>query len=113
MDFGKIGDKLIASVKAFAAALRAKLPAFLPLPILICAGAAFLLIVFLVVFIATRSGRQDAAQASVQGSAVDLSIPADEIFIPAEPDFVPGRLLDHEPRGAWGAEEAAPYWEDL
>ena len=49
------------------------------------------------------SGR-DAVQRAV--------IPPDELFLPAEPDFVPGVMLERDRRAAWTAEDAAPLWQD-
>ena len=39
-------------------------------------------------------------------------IPPEELFLPDEPDFVPGVLLDREQRSMWTADDAAPYWHD-
>jgi malate synthase len=39
-------------------------------------------------------------------------IPPDEIFLPDEPDFVPGVLLERERRVVWTEEDAAPFWQD-
>ena len=39
-------------------------------------------------------------------------IPAEELFYPAEPDFLPRLLLDHEPRRRWTANDIKPFWKD-
>ncbi|MDR2516977.1 MAG: hypothetical protein LBC88_06310 [Spirochaetaceae bacterium] len=39
-------------------------------------------------------------------------IPAEEIFLPPEPDFLPQRLLERERRTAWTQEDAEPFWTD-
>ena len=39
-------------------------------------------------------------------------IPPDDLFLPDEPDFVPGILLEREQRAAWTADDAAPLWQD-
>jgi len=39
-------------------------------------------------------------------------IPADDLFLPEEPDFVPGVLLEREQRTVWTAGDAAPLWQD-
>jgi hypothetical protein len=36
----------------------------------------------------------------------------DELFLPREPDFVPGVLLEREQRSVWTAGDAAPLWQD-
>jgi hypothetical protein len=37
-------------------------------------------------------------------------IPPDQLFLPEEPDFLPGVILEREQRDAWTAEDAEPYW---
>jgi hypothetical protein len=39
-------------------------------------------------------------------------IPPEELFLPDEPDFIPGVLLERERRQQWTAEDAVPYWQD-
>ena len=39
-------------------------------------------------------------------------IPADELFYPAEPDFLPPLLLEREPKYPWTIEDIEPYWKD-
>jgi len=39
-------------------------------------------------------------------------IPADELFLPEEPDFLPGVLLDRDKRSIWSEQDAAEYWQD-
>ena len=41
-----------------------------------------------------------------------IFIPQDELFLPEEPDFVPGVLLERERRDAWTADDAASWWRD-
>jgi hypothetical protein len=44
------------------------------------------------------------------GLIPEAPIPAAELFLPDEPDFLPGVILQREPREAWTAEEAEPFW---
>lgn len=37
-------------------------------------------------------------------------IPNEELFYPSEPDFVPGFLLEREPKYFWTVEDIQPYW---
>jgi len=53
------------------------------------------------------TGREQAAPPVPQGA-----IPADDLFLPDEPDFVPGILLEREQRAVWTADDAAPLWQD-
>jgi hypothetical protein len=41
-----------------------------------------------------------------------IAIPPEELFLPEEPDFISGVLLEREPRKAWTAGDAEPYWQD-
>ena len=52
-------------------------------------------------------GRERAAPPVPQGV-----IPPDDLFLPDEPDFVPGILLEREQRAVWTADDAAPLWQD-
>ena len=52
-------------------------------------------------------GREKAAPPVQQGV-----IPVDDLFLPDEPDFVPGVLLEREQRATWTADDAAPLWQD-
>ena len=39
-------------------------------------------------------------------------IPPEELFLPEEPDFIPGVLPGREQRDSWTAEDAEPFWQD-
>jgi len=39
-------------------------------------------------------------------------IPAEDLFLPDEPDYLPGVLLEREQRLSWTEEDAAEYWQD-
>jgi len=39
-------------------------------------------------------------------------IPAEDLFLPDEPDFVPGVILEREKRKQWTADDAMPWWQD-
>jgi len=43
---------------------------------------------------------------------VNISIPSDDIFLPEEPDFLPGVILDRERRNSWSEQDASEYWQD-
>jgi hypothetical protein len=46
------------------------------------------------------------------GSPARALIPPEELFLPGEPDFVPGVLPGRERRTSWTAGDAALYWQD-
>ena len=82
--------------------------------ILICAGggAAVLLLTLSVMLIVTgRSNNRQNTRAEMPPVQQSL-IPPQEIFLPQEPDFVPGIILDREQRETWTAEDASPFWQD-
>ena len=40
-----------------------------------------------------------------------ITMSQDELFLPAEPDFVPDFILEREPRLSWSLEDIRPYWK--
>jgi hypothetical protein len=45
-------------------------------------------------------------------SVMGPRIPAEDLFLPVEPDFVPGVILEREKRTQWTADDAMPWWQD-
>ena len=45
-------------------------------------------------------------------SVMTRRVPAEDLFIPEEPDFVPGVLLEREKRTQWSVDDAMPWWQD-
>jgi len=43
---------------------------------------------------------------------IRVVIPAEELFLPEEPDFLPGVILDRDRRSIWSEQDAAEYWQD-
>jgi hypothetical protein len=41
-----------------------------------------------------------------------IPVPPEEIFLPEEPDFVPGVILEREKRTEWTENDAREYWRD-
>lgn len=72
-------------------------------------GLAALVLILLITVLALNSGK------TRKGSAVDLAsgplIPADELFIPTEPDFLPEFLLERNPRHFWSLDDINQYWK--
>ncbi|MDR0553246.1 MAG: hypothetical protein LBG76_00395 [Treponema sp.] len=46
----------------------------------------------------------------ISGALSPRAIPAEELFMPDEPDFLPKVILERERRERWTAENAVPYW---
>jgi hypothetical protein len=109
------------SFGAFAPALEGLLDVFRKRPRLAVGILAALIVLFaalalLMVFSGARGGSGDG-QAAAQGAAMLddaklLPIPADEIFLPPEPDYLPLLLLGRNRRELWTAKDARPYWID-
>ena len=81
--------------------------------------AAAVIIALLVIFAITKlapdnqAGEVPAAvKKTVQESPVKPFIPPDGLFLPDEPDFIPGVMPDRPQRTEWTAEDASPYWQD-
>jgi len=43
---------------------------------------------------------------------INSPIPPGELFLPDEPDFVPGIILGRDRRTSWTEEDAAEHWSD-
>lgn len=82
-------------------------------PVLIgLGGAVCLLIIIIAVLLAGRAGNGERA-GDLPAVAAGPAVPAEDLFLPAEPDFLPEALLEREPSRPWKTEDAAPYWKNL
>jgi hypothetical protein len=81
--------------------------------VLICAAGGLVLVIGLGALMTNKSGKQ-AASRPRHGSGSDqrFAIPPEDLFLPDEPDFIPGVLLEREQRTSWTAQDAAVYWQD-
>jgi hypothetical protein len=73
-------------------------------------GLCFLIAVLLVMNHTADTGPRTAGDGN--GLPQRSPIPPEELFLPAEPDFLPGVTLERERRQSWTAEDAEPYWQD-
>jgi hypothetical protein len=79
-------------------------------PILIgLGGMAVLFLVFVIIILAVNSRKPKAN--TVSGMAAGLGIPVEELFYPAEPDFLPDFIPEREPRSFWSLEDIRQYWK--
>jgi len=102
--------KLSGFLRENAQKLLGKIPEGKQRPVLMgCAGCLALLVIIGVLLANSGKGRQKAETA---GANRRTAIPSEEIFLPDEPDFVPGVLLEREKRASWTAADGAPYWQD-
>jgi hypothetical protein len=84
--------------------------------VLIVAGAV--LLILLLIFILTKLSQKGSAVAapvppvSALPEARSAIIPPEDLFLPDEPDFIPGVMPEREQREKWSADDAAPWWYD-
>ncbi|MDR0600439.1 MAG: hypothetical protein LBG84_10245 [Treponema sp.] len=83
--------------------------------LLLIAAAGLLVIIILLIILAVKRSLPPRSAAPAEevplGDAGAIS-PAEDFFLPYEPDFVPGVLLEREPRDGWSEEDARPFWTD-
>jgi hypothetical protein len=60
--------------------------------------------------LAAEGERRPARTGEMGGLTRDAPIPPEELFLPGEPDFLPGVIPQREQRKVWTAEDAEPYW---
>jgi len=56
--------------------------------------------------------KEKADKTKPSESIITVPVPAEELFLPDEPDYVPGVLLEREQRLNWTDEDASEYWQD-
>ena len=79
--------------------------------VLVCtAGFAAILTLSVIISIST-SGREEQPVEPDRPN-LNYAIPPDDIFLPDEPDFIPGVLLERERRSGWTEQDASEYWQD-
>lgn len=70
-------------------------------------------VILLITVLAINAGKPKKNIPMAHGTpigAAGFSIPAEDLFLPAEPDYVPEFILEREPRSSWSAEDIRPYW---
>lgn len=78
---------------------------------LICTAVVVFLLVLSVLLSLNYPKKQKLAE---EPETLDRqsAIPAEELFLPDEPDFIPGVLLERERRSSWTEQDALMYWQD-
>ena len=83
------------------------------LVLLAATGAlAVLLLIIIGVSLQGRSRRAQDLASARSPAPYRHAIPPDELFLPDEPDFVPGVQLEREQRAQWTVEDVEPFWQD-
>jgi hypothetical protein len=79
--------------------------------VLVCTACFAAVLVLSVLLSLDRPAKKDRLAAPDRQN-YRIVIPAEEIFLPDEPDFLPGVLLGREQRTEWTEEDAQEYWQD-
>jgi len=75
-------------------------------------GLGGLIVIFLILFISVLAlNSAKPGRKTSQDIAAGSTIPSEDLFIPAEPDFLPKYILEREPRSFWTLEDIRPYWK--
>jgi len=78
---------------------------------LICTAAVSLVLI-VSVLLSLKGKKENKLPTAPERFAIQAVIPAEEIFLPDEPDFVPGVILERDRRSSWTEEDALVYWQD-
>jgi hypothetical protein len=81
----------------------------------VCTGVLLLGLTLSVVFSLVNRQKEEANRVLLtepERIITSLPIPINELFLPDEPDFVPGVLLGRERRTFWTEDDAAEFWQD-
>ena len=85
-------------------------------PVLIASAAVLLALLVALIGIALPErdpyAGWDLPPMVIQAPAHRDLIPPEELFLPDEPDFIPGVMLGRERREEWTAEDAEPWWRN-
>ena len=98
---GEYGEKLLG-----------KIPEKKRKMVLICGGGGLVLLVFAGALMMNSSKEPRPGPTRENNQIRRMVIPPEEIFLPDEPDFVPGVLLERERRTDWTVLDAASFWQD-
>lgn len=79
--------------------------------ILVCTGV-FAAILTLAVIISLIKPRQGSLPSGMEKMKLNYAIPAEELFLPDEPEFLPDVILERGRRTSWTEDDAALYWQD-
>ena len=106
-------DKLLARLpKEKLDKLRVKLPTDRRIILTMAIGVPIILLLFITgisLLVKDKTAKPEPLPAS---SVITKRIPAEDLFLPDEPDFVPGVMLEREKQTQWTADNAIPWWQD-
>jgi hypothetical protein len=103
-----LGEKIIGIFRDFFKDLSAEGKRRL---VLYCTGVFVFILVLSVIFSMAGAEKKPRPEGAMAQSPM-IPIPGEEIFLPQEPDFIPGVLLEREKRDTWTERDASEYWQD-
>ena len=101
------GEKIISPVKDWFQKQTAEQKRRL----ILISTAVFSLLLTLSVIISVAGNKKEAPPEPARQQII-APIPAGELFIPDEPDFIPQILPGRERRSSWTEENAEEFWQD-
>jgi len=91
---------------------REKLPADRRIILAMAVGIPVILVLF-IAGVSLLSKDASVKKEPLPASSVTVRrIPAEDLFLPDEPDFVPGVILEREKRTQWTDDDAMAWWQD-
>ena len=78
---------------------------------LVCT-AVFALFLTISVLVSMKKPEKEETSKGPEGISITAPIPPEDLFLPDEPDYIPGVLLEREQKIAWTAEDAKEHWQD-
>jgi len=76
------------------------------------ATAGFCVILIITVVLSVKKSGGEKESDVPEKTGIQIPIAAEEIFLPDEPDFIPGVILGRQQRSSWTEEDAAIFWRD-
>jgi hypothetical protein len=107
----RLAEKIRRTAQSALDRLFNKIPAAKRRLIFACTGGGLALLILMGVLFGVH--RSEGNPQTVENTSLRrTAVPPEEIFLPDEPDFLPGVMLGRERRTAWTVEDAAPFWQD-
>jgi hypothetical protein len=109
------GDKtagLRGGLKEKLDGLLDKIPVDRRIILTLATGVPVILLLVIIGASLVSKGSSVKAEVLPASSVMTRRIPAEDLFLPDEPDFVPGVILGREKRTQWTADDAMPWWQD-
>ena len=102
-----LGEKILEKINSLAEKILEKIPGD-KRRIFIFSAAGLLIAAICLTIVIFAAGGKKPETSDFAGAR----IPAEELFYPAEPDFLPMIIPERERRQNWTAEDALPFWTD-